>query len=245
METLRDKIRREIWDKMEKLNIANFPRPCHGRIPNFKGAWKAAMLLKMLDEYAHSRVVFCNPDAPQLPVRFYALADGKRLIIASPGIREGFIMLSKDMIEGSEDALRFASTIKGFMSYGVKLNLDEIPSIDLFIAGSVAVSPITGARLGKGKGYSDIEYGILCEVGCIREDTVVATTVHEIQLVDDIPSSEEDVPVDIVVTNRRIIRVPNRSSRPMGINWEKLDREYLSKIPYLMELYNRRKSRSL
>jgi 5-formyltetrahydrofolate cyclo-ligase len=35
-------IRKPVWDKMEKENIAAFPRPVHHRIPNFVGADKAA-----------------------------------------------------------------------------------------------------------------------------------------------------------------------------------------------------------
>ena len=29
-------IRQRIWDYLEKHNLANFPRPVHHRIPNFK-----------------------------------------------------------------------------------------------------------------------------------------------------------------------------------------------------------------
>ena len=35
-------IRKRVWDLMEALNIAQFPRPVHHRIPNFVGASLAA-----------------------------------------------------------------------------------------------------------------------------------------------------------------------------------------------------------
>lgn len=35
-------IRKRVWDLMEALNIAQFPRPVHHRIPNFDGASLAA-----------------------------------------------------------------------------------------------------------------------------------------------------------------------------------------------------------
>ena len=35
-------IRERIWKLMEELDIAKFPRPVYGRIPNFIGAEKAA-----------------------------------------------------------------------------------------------------------------------------------------------------------------------------------------------------------
>jgi len=38
----KDQIRKQIWYLMEERNIARFPRPLHGRIPNFIGAEQAA-----------------------------------------------------------------------------------------------------------------------------------------------------------------------------------------------------------
>ena len=35
----KDDLRKKIWDKLEEKNIADFPRPCHHRIPNFKGGF--------------------------------------------------------------------------------------------------------------------------------------------------------------------------------------------------------------
>lgn len=42
------KIRKRIWDLMERENIAQNPRPVHHRIPNFLGAAKAADLVSFL-----------------------------------------------------------------------------------------------------------------------------------------------------------------------------------------------------
>jgi 5-formyltetrahydrofolate cyclo-ligase len=35
-----------------------------------------------------------------------------------------------------------------------------------------------GARVGKGGGFSDLEFALLVEAGLVGTDTVVATTVH-------------------------------------------------------------------
>jgi 5-formyltetrahydrofolate cyclo-ligase len=42
-----------------------------------------------------------------------------------------------------------------------------------------------GARIGKGGGFSDLEVAFLVEAGVIRPDTVLATTVHPLQVVDE------------------------------------------------------------
>jgi 5-formyltetrahydrofolate cyclo-ligase len=54
------------------------------RIPNFGGADVAPKRLSELDEWRRARVVKCNPDAPQIPVRLRALYDGKLLFSPVP-----------------------------------------------------------------------------------------------------------------------------------------------------------------
>ena len=54
--------------------------------------------------------------------------------------------------------------------------------------------------LGKGKGYGDIEYAMMRQLGACDDKTLVVTTVHESQLLDDLPSSlmtEHDLYVHI------------------------------------------------
>jgi len=75
----------------------------------------------------------------------------------------------------------------------------------MFVAGSVAVSP-NGARLGKGTGYSDQEYAILKGADALSPKAITVTTVHDIQIVENIPRDEWDARVDVIVTPTRIIR---------------------------------------
>jgi 5-formyltetrahydrofolate cyclo-ligase len=42
----------------------------------------------------------------------------------------------------------------------------------------------TGARPGRGAGYSDIEVVLLTEAGLIGLSTVIVTTVHPLQVID-------------------------------------------------------------
>jgi 5-formyltetrahydrofolate cyclo-ligase len=60
--------------------------------------------------------------------------------------------------------------------------------------------------------------------------------VHDVQIFDDIPSEDHDVPLDIIVTPRRIIRTRTKMQRPRGIIWEKVTDEMLTKMPILHEL---------
>ena len=41
-----------------------------------------------------------------------------------------------------------------------------------------------GLRIGKGKGYADLEYAMLRTMGAIDENTPVVTSVHDSQVMD-------------------------------------------------------------
>jgi 5-formyltetrahydrofolate cyclo-ligase len=60
---------------------------------------------------------------------------------------------------------------------------ETMPPIDFVICGSVAVNA-DGVRIGKGAGYTDFEVALLVEHGFLRPETVIATTVHEAQVLD-------------------------------------------------------------
>ncbi|RLG37761.1 MAG: 5-formyltetrahydrofolate cyclo-ligase [Thermoproteota archaeon] len=224
-------LREWIWRTLEERGVARFPRPIRGRIPNFEGAERAAENLRRLPEYREARVIFCNPDSPQAPVRRMALADGKVVVMATPRLRRGFLVLDPREIPPSE--LRRAATIKGAFRYGRPVDLWSV-RVDMKVVGSVAVSP-DGSRLGKGHGYSDLEFAILSEVGAVTQDTPVVTTVHDLQVIDRIPFSDHDVPVDMIVTPTRIIRAPKRR-KPSCVEWELLPEGALRDMPILRDI---------
>jgi 5-formyltetrahydrofolate cyclo-ligase len=198
MSSQKQLLREKIWSEMERLRIAAFPLPCRGRIPNFKGAEAAAERLRQLEEWKKAKVIFVNPDSPQRKVRENALKDEKTLIVASPRLKKGFMLIDPAKVKGKE---RFASAIKGAFKFG--LEVQEFPKPDLVVEGSVAVD-MYGHRLGKGHGYSDLEIQILKRM---FGKVLVATTIHDIQVVKEVPFEEKDEKVSIIVTPKRVVRV--------------------------------------
>ncbi|MCR8432762.1 MAG: 5-formyltetrahydrofolate cyclo-ligase [Crenarchaeota archaeon] len=229
---IKAKIREHVWKLMEDKNIARFPRPVYGRIPNFVGAEEAARNLRKTPEWRKSLVVFCNPDSPQKHVRFFALLDSKKLIMASPRIKQGFIILDTQNIPYREYS--YASTIRGAFKYGKIVEPERMPFIEMKITGCTAVD-VKGGRLGKGHGYSDLEWGILAECGLVSGETVTATTVHDIQIVENVPMTKHDFPLDIVATPTRVIYTNTNYEKPMGIFWEEVISR-VSEIPLLYAL---------
>ena len=107
-------VRKKIWDTLEATNEADFPRPVHHRIPNFKLAHAAAEKLAALPEFVSADCIKVNPDTPQRAVRFAALQAGKTLLTPQPRLRTGFFnrLSARDCPPGVE-ALREASTSAG------------------------------------------------------------------------------------------------------------------------------------
>ncbi|MFW5953513.1 MAG: 5-formyltetrahydrofolate cyclo-ligase, partial [Candidatus Natronoplasma sp.] len=154
----KSEVRKEIWKKMEEKDVARFPTPIEGRIPNFVGAERAAEKLNEVPAFRSAERIKVNPDSPQNAVRAEVIKKGKTLFMPTPRLRDGFLKIEpKDVPDGKE---KKATTIKHSNVYGDHVDPKHMEDIDLVVAGSVAVSE-DGRRVGKGEGYSDLEYAIL------------------------------------------------------------------------------------
>ncbi len=222
--------RETVWDRMTAEGVAGFPG-ARGRIPNFTGAGEAARRLAELPAWRDATVVKSNPDMPQLPVRAQALDDGMHLYMAVPRLRTAKPFLLLDPATLAVPG-RQAASIKGSAEAGIPVALQDLPHIDLIVCGSVVLNR-AGARVGKGGGYSDLELAIVTEAGRIDDDTVIVSTAHDVQVVDDeLPETGHDFRVDVIVTPTQVVRCP-RATRPVGIVWDDLDEEKIAAIPVL------------
>jgi 5-formyltetrahydrofolate cyclo-ligase len=226
-------VRERVWALLEREDVARFPG-ARGRIPNFEGAEEAAEQLAALTEWRGAMALKSNPDAPQLPVRARALAEGKRVYMAVPRLRarNPFLLLDPERSAGSP---RRAASIRGAAETGRAVGLEDLEPIDLVVCGSVAVNP-AGVRVGKGGGYSDLELGLLVDAGLVTEHTFVVTTVHPLQVLEeDLPETDHDFRVHRIVTPEGAIKTGARR-RPPGILWDHLDEEKIAAIPALARM---------
>jgi 5-formyltetrahydrofolate cyclo-ligase len=112
------------------------------------------------------------------------------------------------------------------------VTVEELGHVDLVVCGTVAVNR-DGVRVGKGGGYSDLELGLLVQAGLVDDATVIATTVHPLQVLDEeLPETAHDFRVDLVVTPDEVIRT-RAARRSPGVIWEDLDDEKIAAIPVL------------
>src|SRR2546425_10655600 len=152
----KDQVRRKAWERLQEAGAARFPG-AWGRIPNFIGAEAAATRATGLDVWKRAAVLKCNPDSPQLPLRRAALREGKRVYMAVPRLRTERCFLELDPA-ALGDMTTAAASIKGATRYGRPCLPEEVPPLDLVVCGSVAAAA-DGSRVGKGGGYSDLEFG--------------------------------------------------------------------------------------
>lgn len=228
-------LRREVWSALKSAKAARFPG-AEGRIPNFVGAEKAADRLRADTAWKQASTLKANPDSPQLPVRLRAVEDGKTVYVAVPRLASDQPFLELDPATLPVPA-RLAVSISGSSKYGRAVDVDGMQPVDLVITGCVAVSG-DGARLGKGGGFSDLEYAVAWEAGLIGPSTVVATTVHDVQVLDEgrIPVTGHDFRLDVIFTPTQVIRCGRRGRRRPAVHWAELTDEKIASIPLLGRL---------
>ena len=225
-------IREKIWDQMKAEGLSPVP---HNTIPTFPGQNKAAERLRGLDAYQRARTIMVPPDQAQLQVRINALLDSKQLIMATPGLRDGFYLLEKRNIKVKY--WRSAARSSGVRRFGRKLKTmrSEIGEVDLLATGAVAVG-LQGGRIGKGSGYFDLEYMILREIGSVTEATPICALVDDCQVLEQVLMEAKDVAIDFILTPTRVITIERALRRPAKVLWDELNERLIKGIRPLREL---------
>ena len=223
---------------LEQKKATEPPGTVAGKIPNFVGAEAAADRLASLPTWQAAQVLKTNPDKAQRAVRARALADGKLLYMAVPRLADElpfFLLDPKHLDVSPWDA----ASKEGAAKAARKVPVSELRPVDLVVCGSVVVNR-EGVRVGKGGGFSDLEVAFLIEAGLLGPETVLATTVHQLQVVDEsLPETTHDFRVDLIITADEVIWC-GQPRRPPGILWEHLQQEKIAQVPALAALATQR-----
>ncbi len=154
-----------------------------------------------------------GPDPASCAAR--ALSDGKLVHLTVPRLAEElpFYLLDPTALT-VPPAGAASSTVAAKVAR--KVGVDELQIVDLIVCGSVAVNR-HGVHLGTGAGYSDIEVALLQAAGLIGPQTTIVTTVHPLQVVDEeLPETEHDFSVDLIVTPDEVIAFSGSSRVSVG-----------------------------
>src|SRR5271165_4910349 len=230
-------VRDRVWKRLVDANVN--VGPAFDRIPNFVGADLAAKRLSDLDEWRRARVIKCNPDPPQIPVRLRALYDGKLLFSPVPHLTQGFPYLRIDPVKLAAKGVDFetAATSQGFMQHGEPVGFEDMPKLDFCVVGCVAVTR-RGGRTGKGAGFADLEQGVFRELGLADPSTPIATTVHSSQVVEDseVVMENHDSALNLIATELELIATNTTFPQPRGVAWDKVRADQFADIPFLSAL---------
>ncbi|MET8277409.1 5-formyltetrahydrofolate cyclo-ligase [Micromonospora sp. NPDC005174] len=224
-------VRQQVWDLLERDGAA--PPGVHGHIPDFVGKEEAAARLADCDVWKQAQVIKCNPDRAQFPVRIRALQDGKLLYMAVPKLAtpKPFYLLDPALLTAP---IETAVTSTGAPQVAPTVGPDDMLPVDLIVCGSVAVSSRGGVRLGKGAGYSDLEIALLIDAGLVTTDTAIATTIHQIQLLEfELPHTDHDFSIDLAITPTQVVACEAGRARPSGIIKSSLRQGQIDSIPIL------------
>jgi 5-formyltetrahydrofolate cyclo-ligase len=233
----KDRLRSDVWTELEQTGAAR-GNP-FGHIPSFKGAEAAAARLAGLPVWQRARVIKCNPDSAQIPVRLRALQEGKKLYMAVPRLAQEscFVELTAEALQAKGVDLATAATHQGATKHGRLVGFEEMEPIDLVVVGCVAVAR-DGGRTGKGAGFADLELGMLRQFGLIGPDTPIVATVHPVQVVEPVrlPMQSHDWALTWIVTPEEVIETQVNRPQPEGLIWERIQPDQLETIPVLRRL---------
>lgn len=236
----KDEVRDEVWDDLVETGVN--VGPAHSRIPNFAGADQAALNLSRVPAWQAARIVKCNPDPPQIPVRLRALYAGKIVYAPIPELTEGvpFVRLDPVVLEAKGVSFELAATSQGFCTHGELVEFEEMETLDFVVVGCVAVTR-SGGRTGKGGGFADLELGIFRELGKVGPDTQIATTVHSSQVVEDarVLMAPHDSALHWIGTEAELIETRTEFPQPTGVAWDQVQPDQYRDIPFLETLRDR------
>lgn len=157
-----------------------------------------ALLLELEEFSAAGKILFYASFRTEVqtgPIIEEALIQDKKVLM--PKVNEQERRLSKHVITSLED---LTDGYQGIPEPNNEHTM-KVEEIDLIIVPGVAFDT-EGWRIGYGGGYYD---KLLPRVKGTRPIVALA---YEEQLFDEIPYEEHDVGVDIIITDRRILRIP-------------------------------------
>ncbi|KAF2271426.1 uncharacterized protein EI97DRAFT_269671 [Westerdykella ornata] len=215
-------------------------------IPDFQGSASAADHIASMDCYRTAKTIFTTPDNSLQNLRYRALRDGKKLVVATYELRRGFLLLDPR----STEAVRFeyASCADGMEKPGIGRHVtlaklqEEGVQVDLYIAGSWVVSQ-NGMPLWRANDMSSLSWHMLADIGVLSPQAPTLTLVHSSQVLQaermqtKTKSEPNDVQYDFVVTESTAIHIPDAVRPPLSDLWlDRVSDELIHAMPPLQEL---------
>ncbi len=212
-------LREKLAQRFARLWPLDQPGPL--RPPEFPQAGKAAERLRRQAVYRAARVIAIQPDPVLLQARINALMDGKTLIAATPGLKQGLVRLSPDMVPVAARSRELTGHAMIKSGRQLRFPAANLGKVDL-VVGSCLGFDQEGRLLGDGRGLLDLFYAILRHLGLKPEASLVVLAADE-QRMEALPRQEWDAAANLVITPEQALRceqtqpAPNLSALPRAL----------------------------
>lgn len=215
--------------------------------PDFRGSSAAVDRVVELPCYQNARTLLVTSDNSLEQLRYRALEDGKKLLVATYRLRRGFVLLNPASID--EDKYALAACLDGMEKpgFGRPVSMaqlqDENVLIDLCATGGLVFNE-QGVVVWEGAALFEVQWALLRDIKRLAVNVPVVAIAHACQVADEAQLGVEkivsdkpgEVQCDYVVTPDRVFHVME-PYRPTGsIDFSTIDKEALHNIPPLQEL---------
>lgn len=174
------------------------------RPPDFPGAGKAAERLRRLPQYRAARVVAVMADPVLLQARINTLGDGKTLLAATPGLKQGLVRLTPQALPLPRRSIELRGHAMAQAGQVLRLPQARVGKVDMLVAPALAVGD-DGLILGDGRGLLDLTWALLLRLGAIQPSTPVVVLAAEEMLLPLPPAQPWDLGADLALTPERCI----------------------------------------
>jgi 5-formyltetrahydrofolate cyclo-ligase len=236
------KVRAMVWDRLAAVARpdARFDTDLSRFIPDFDGRERCDQAIAGLAAFAGARTAFIAPDNSLEALRAAAIADGKRVLVPTFGLRRGMVLVDGREVVPADRSL--AATLDGLERFGRRLDLaglERLGQVDVLLTGAVAVTR-QGLHFGGGQGYLDLEWGLLGQLGLVSPATPVIASVHGCQVIDaGVTPAPHDAVVDVVVTPDETLRCVPALPKPPGLFWPRIPADLDGPSSYFHQLWTR------
>ena len=199
---------------------------------------KAAENLRRIAPYMQARTVLVSLHPALRQVCLNVLQDRKRLILPTPGLQKGFVLLDPAAIPPPKRHLAIRFKWKESSLSKIPYDKPLVEPIDMIVAESLAVTP-DGKRIGDGRGFLDLQAAIVQILGWAHPAMQIVSLVQEDSIVESLPVEETDVGADWIVTPRRAWETSRPAPAARRIVWEKLDAKAIRRNDALYNLHRK------
>lgn len=203
-------IRETLAQRFAQLWPQDQPGPL--RPPEFPQAGKAAERLRRQAAYRAARVIAIQPDPVLLQARINALMDGKTLIAATPGLKQGLVRLTPDMVPVASRSRELTGHAMIKSGRQLRFPAANLGRVDLVVGACLGFDG-EGHLLGDGRGLLDLFYALLRHLG-MKASSPLAVIAADEQKVDAIPRQHWNAAANLVVTPQDSLRFEQEQPAP-------------------------------